>query len=105
MIAFEAVLQLFLPGKTVEGPISSSGNRSVYKANNMQTYVVTLITYLSLWWFGILNPAIVYDHLGEIYSTLLFGSFIFCIFLYIKGHVAPSSTDSSSSNNIIIDFY
>ena len=61
--AFEAVLQLFLPGKTVEGLISS-GNRYVYKANNMQTYVVTLITYLSLWWFGILNLAIVYDHLG-----------------------------------------
>ncbi|RHN62817.1 putative 7-dehydrocholesterol reductase [Medicago truncatula] len=56
-------------------------------------------------WFGIFNPTIVYDHLGEIYSTLSFGSFIFCIFLYIKGHLAPSSTDSGSSGNIIIDFY
>jgi hypothetical protein len=34
--------------------------------------------------FGIFNPAIVYDHLGEIYSALVFGSFVFCIFLYIK---------------------
>lgn len=34
--------------------------------------------------FGIFNPAIVYDHLGEIYSALIFGSLIFCIFLYIK---------------------
>ena len=29
--AFEAALQLFLPGKTVEGPISPCGNRPVYK--------------------------------------------------------------------------
>lgn len=88
--------------------------------------------------FGIFNPTIVYDHLGEIYSALIFGSFIFCIFLYIKvrvssyvmpigilinhyliiwlifltlmfyvykGHLAPSSTDSGSCGNIIIDFY
>lgn len=34
--------------------------------------------------FGIFNPTIVYDHLGEIFSALIFGSFVFCIFLYIK---------------------
>ncbi|CAL5443608.1 unnamed protein product [Camellia sinensis] len=108
--AFEAVLQLFLPGKRVEGPISPAGNRPVYKvpdicANGVAAYAVTLITYLSLWWFGAFNPSIVYDHLGEIFSALIFGSFIFCIFLYIKGHVAPSSSDSGSCGNIIIDFY
>ncbi|KAF6138401.1 hypothetical protein GIB67_032905 [Kingdonia uniflora] len=102
---FEAVLQLFLPGKRFEGPISPEGNRPVYKANGLQAYAVTLVTYLGLWWFGIFNPAIVYDHLGEIFSALIFGSFAFCIFLYIKGHLAPSSTDSGSSGNLIIDFY
>ncbi|AQK70860.1 7-dehydrocholesterol reductase [Zea mays] len=102
---FEAVLQLLLPGKRFEGPISPAGNVPVYKANGLQAYAVTLITYLGLWWFGIFNPAIVYDHLGEIYSALVFGSFVFCIFLYIKGHVFPSSSDSGSSGNVIIDFY
>lgn len=29
--AFEAVLQLLLPGKRVEGPVSPAGNRPVYK--------------------------------------------------------------------------
>ncbi|KAM0914860.1 hypothetical protein ACQ4PT_011237 [Festuca glaucescens] len=102
---FEAALQLLLPGKRFEGPVSPSGNVPVYKANGLQAYAVTLATYLSLWWFGIFNPAIVYDHLGEIYSALVFGSFVFCILLYIKGHVAPSSSDSGSSGNAIIDFY
>ncbi|CAI9114575.1 OLC1v1015327C1 [Oldenlandia corymbosa var. corymbosa] len=103
--AFEAALQLLLPGKTVEGPISPAGNRPVYKANGLQAYAVTLITYVALWWFEIFNPVLVYDHLGEIFSALIFGSLVFCVLLYIKGHVAPSSTDSGSSGNIIIDFY
>ncbi|KAL9388223.1 hypothetical protein Peur_016828 [Populus x canadensis] len=65
--------------------------------------MVTLVAYLSLWWFGIFNPAVVYDHLGEIFSALILASFNFCFFLY--GHLAPSSTDSGSSGNIIIDLY
>ncbi|KAF8736503.1 hypothetical protein HU200_014334 [Digitaria exilis] len=47
---FEAVLQLLLPGKRFEGPISPAGNVPVYKANGLQAYAVTLITYLGLWW-------------------------------------------------------
>ncbi|CAN7105077.1 unnamed protein product [Brassica rapa subsp. narinosa] len=50
--AFEAALQLLLPGKRVEGPVSPTGNRPVYKV-----------------------------------------------------HVAPSSSDSGSCRNLIIDFY
>lgn len=33
--AFEAALQLWLPGKRVEGPISPTGNRPVYKVPNI----------------------------------------------------------------------
>ncbi|XP_078443227.1 ergosterol biosynthesis ERG4/ERG24 family [Wolffia australiana] len=102
---FEAVLQLALPGKRVEGPISPNGNIPVYKANGMQAYAVTLVAYLGLWWFRIFNPVVVYDHLGEIFSALIVGSLVFCILLHIKGHLAPSSTDSGSSGNLIIDFY
>ncbi|KMZ69960.1 7-dehydrocholesterol reductase [Zostera marina] len=102
---FEAALQLALPGKTVQGPVSPAGNIPIYKANGMAAYLVTIITYISLWWFGVFNPAIVYDHLGSIFSSLLVGSFFFCILLHIKGHMAPSSTDSGSSGNLILDFY
>ena len=103
--AFEAALQLFLPGERVTGPVSPAGNVPIYKANGVAAYFITLITYIAIWWFGLFNPAIVYDHLGEIFSALIIGSFIFFILLYIKGHVAPSSTDSGSSGDAIIDFY
>ncbi|KAL5554458.1 hypothetical protein UlMin_041859 [Ulmus minor] len=101
--AFEALLQLLLPGKRVEGPISPTGidlSTRCLLANGMLAYFVTLATYLSLWWFGIFNPAIVYDHLGEIFSALNLGSLVFCVLLYIK-----SLHHSGSSRNISIDFY
>ncbi|PNX90841.1 7-dehydrocholesterol reductase-like protein, partial [Trifolium pratense] len=47
--AFEAALQLLLPGPTVYGPISPAGNRPVYKANGVAAYLVTLLTYVALW--------------------------------------------------------
>lgn len=42
------------------------------------------LTSFLLFRFGIFNPAIVYDHLGEIFSALVFGSLVFCILLYVK---------------------
>lgn len=49
-----------------------------------------LIFFLSMFFrFGIFNPTVVYDHLGEIFSALIFGSFVFCIFLYIKVRIEP----------------
>jgi 1,4-dihydroxy-2-naphthoate octaprenyltransferase len=38
--------------------------------------------------FGIFNPSIVYDNLGEIFSALIFGSLVFCVFLYIKVRIS-----------------
>ncbi|KAH7440851.1 hypothetical protein KP509_03G014000 [Ceratopteris richardii] len=102
---FEAALQLLLPGKEVFGPISPMGNRPVYKENGLAAYACTIIAYLLIWRLGVFNPAIVYDHLGEIFSALIFGSIVFCLLLYIKGHVAPSSSDSGSLGDPIIDFY
>ncbi|CAK7323774.1 unnamed protein product [Dovyalis caffra] len=87
-VAFEAALQLHLPGKRVEGPISPEGNQPVYKANGLAAYIVTLVTYASLWWFGIFNPAVVYDHLGETFSALILGRFVFLFFLIRKNTAA-----------------
>lgn len=103
--AFEAALQLLLPGREVLGPVSPMGNRPVYKENGLAAYLITAMTYILIWRLRWFNPSLVYDHLGEVFSALILGSIVFCILLYIKGHVAPSSADSGSSGDAIIDFY
>lgn len=142
-----SLVSFFSPQTVVTGwkCMVSGGNLLQFSTSYLLTRSCVFYT-LSISWlmlslyaffrFGIFNPTIVYDHLGEIYSALIFGSFIFCIFLYIKvrvssyaigilinhyliiwlisltlmfyvykGHLAPSSTDSGSCGNIIIDFY
>ena len=44
--AFEAALQLFVPGKQYLGPKSPKGNVPVYKANGLQCYGITLLAFL-----------------------------------------------------------
>uniref|UniRef100_A0A061S7K6 7-dehydrocholesterol reductase n=1 Tax=Tetraselmis sp. GSL018 TaxID=582737 RepID=A0A061S7K6_9CHLO len=103
--AVEAFLQLALPGKKFLGPVSPKGNVPVYKANGMQAYVTTLVLFFAVWGSGIYNPARVYDLMGEILAALNIFSLLFCLFLNIKGHVAPSSTDSGSTGSLLYDYY
>lgn len=102
---FEAFLQLCVPGSTHIGPVSPAGIRPVYKNNGFACYTITLVTYYVMYKTGYFNPAIVYDHLGEIFSTLIIGSFLVCCLLYVKGHLMPSSLDWGSSGNVLVDFY
>ncbi|KAH9489617.1 7-dehydrocholesterol reductase [Bulinus truncatus] len=83
-------------------------NIPVYTDNGFLYFVITM----GLFWtltlllrpFGI-SPSIYYDRFDEILITLNAFSLIFCAVLYLKGKLAPSSTDSGSSGNIIFDYY
>jgi 7-dehydrocholesterol reductase len=79
--------------------------QSRYKANGLQSYLFTLAIFLVLHTSGVVRPALVYDKFGEIISSLNVFALLFCAMLTVKGHVAPSSTDSGTTGNAVIDFY
>jgi 7-dehydrocholesterol reductase len=104
--AFELMLMRFLPGKLFYGPITPAGNVPVYKANGVCAYLTTLLAfYLCAFQFELFSPTVIYDNFAGILGALNISSLIFCLLLLIKGHIAPSSTDSGSSGNIIFDYY
>lgn len=104
--AFELILMKVLPGKMFHGPITPAGNIPVYKANGVLAYVVTLASfYLGAYQFNLFSPTIIYDHFGGIIGALNIFSLFFCLFLLIKGHVAPSTNDNGSSGNVLFDYY
>ncbi|CAI5518213.1 unnamed protein product [Closterium sp. Naga37s-1] len=103
--AFEALLQVLLPGKEFVGPVSPAGNRPIYWCNGFQAYMVSIVTYIFIWRAGWFNPSLVYDNFGSILSALNVVSLLLCLFLYAKGHLAPSSSDWGSSGNFIQDFF
>ena len=105
-VVLEIILMCLLPGKTVYGPISPKGNIPVYKSNGILAFLITIMGFC-IATFGLrLFPAtILYDNLGFILCALNIFSLIFCVLLYIKGRFFPSSTDASTSNNILFDYY
>ncbi len=105
---FTLILQVIVPGPRAEGPITPKGHIPVYKDNGFSCYVISIVAFAALTYYlkqhG-MSTTVVYDHFGDILATLNVGSFIFCIFLYLKGRIAPSSVEHGSSGNPIFDYY
>ncbi|ESP05414.1 hypothetical protein LOTGIDRAFT_103100 [Lottia gigantea] len=105
---YALAMMKLLPGKRVEGPVTPKGNVPVYKDNGFLFYITTMglfaILTVVLKQFGS-SPTIVYDRFDEVLTTLNIFSFVFCWFLYIKGLFAPSTTDSGTTGNVILDYY
>lgn len=104
--AFQIVLMKLLPGKKVEGPVTPKGNIPVYKANGIFAFLLTFTLFFLLTAVFKLFPAtIIYDNFGAILSSLNLFAIGFCLFLYIKGRLSPSSSDSGTTGSFIFDFF
>jgi len=103
---FQLVLMRTVPGKPFEGPVTPMGNTPVYRNNGLACFLITIGCFLAgsygLHWF---SPTILYDELGPLFGALNVFSLFFCLFLYLKGIIAPSSSDASTSGNPVFDYY
>lgn len=104
--AFELMLMKLLPGPRFEGPVTPKGNVPVYKANGVLAFIVTILTFhTASHYLHLFSPTIIYDNFGALLGALNFFSLIFCVFLYFKGLIKPSSSDCGSTGNFIFDFF
>lgn len=104
--AFQIFLMKILPGKKSEGPITPMGNIPIYKANGIAAFGITLTLFFLLTnVFKFFPATIIYNHFGPLLGALNTFALLFCLVLFIKGHLAPSSTDSGTTGNFIFDYY
>jgi 7-dehydrocholesterol reductase len=104
-MAFELALMKLVPGRRFEGTLTPQGNRPIYTANGVACYVITIATLLLLAHYHLFDPATVYDKFGNILSSMNVFAMCFCCMLLVKGYVAPSSSDSGTTGNIVQDFF
>ena len=107
--AWAMILQVAVPAPEVTGTQTETGHVPVYKDNGLRCYLITMIsgailTYIMKTQYGV-SPTIVYDMYGDIMGFLLWFGVVVCIFLYIKGHIAPSGKDTCITGYPIYDFY
>jgi 7-dehydrocholesterol reductase len=104
--AFQLALMRLVPGREYRGPITPSGNVPVYIANGLQSFFITVCSFLlGAYYFKWFSPTIIYTHYAEMISAMCVFSFGFCALLFIKGLNFPSSADSGSTGNYVLDFY
>lgn len=104
-MSFQLALMKLVPGQRFEATLTPKGNLPVYKANGVACYLITLATLILLAHFNLFDPATVYDKFGNILSSMNVFAMCFCFMLLVKGYVAPSSTDSGTTGNIVQDFF
>ncbi|KAK7100219.1 uncharacterized protein [Littorina saxatilis] len=107
--AFALCLMRLVPGNTVYGPLTPKGNRPQYTDNGFSCFLITIAAFLVVTvvcktYFSV-SPTIVYDRFDEVLLVLNIFSMLFCLLLYVKGLLAPSTSDSGSSGNVIFDYY
>ncbi|MFJ1266980.1 7-dehydrocholesterol reductase [Legionella lytica] len=105
-IVFQLALMRLLPGKAFDGPITPKGNIPTYKENGPLAFVTTMGLFcVASFGLNLFPATILYDNLGALFGALNIFSLVVCLFLYLKGRFAPSSTDSGITNNFIFDYY
>jgi 7-dehydrocholesterol reductase len=94
-----------VPGKEFKATATPSGHVPIYNANGIQCYVITIFALFVSSYFGIFNPADVYDNMGKLLSSINLFAVIFCFVIMLKGLYFPSTKDSGSNGNFLIDYF
>jgi 7-dehydrocholesterol reductase len=104
-MAFELFLMRAVPGKVFKATPTASGHIPVYNANGVQCYLITLAALFAIAHYGLWNPADVYDYMPKILSSLNVFALGFCTMLTLKGLTFPSTKESGTNGNLIVDFF
>jgi 7-dehydrocholesterol reductase len=113
--ALQIALLRLLPGRRYSGPITAAGEVPEYVDNGLAAFFVTIAVFFGLSSWGVggavlpaalrYAPTIFYDEYVPLISMLSVGALGMCALLYVKGLVAPSSRDSGSSGNFVMDLF
>lgn len=104
--AVQLALMRLLPGPEHRGPVTATGNVPLYRANGPLAFGVTVGLYcICSFGLGLFPASILYHRMGELLGALNIFALAFCLALYLKGRLAPSSSDHSVSGHFIFDYY
>lgn len=84
-LGLQIALQVFLPGREVEGLAQRDGLKILYKLNGFASFIVTLGVLAGVYAGGLIRGADVLAELGGMLSTAILFAYGFALFLYFYG--------------------
>jgi len=105
-VALQIMLDIAVPGKKYNGPVTPKGNVPHYKNNGLAVYLITMTLFAVFGlYLRVFDPAVVYDQFGYLLGAANLLGVVFAFFLYIKGSYFPSSSDVYPTGNLAFDYY
>jgi protein-S-isoprenylcysteine O-methyltransferase Ste14 len=101
-LVFQALLQAFAPGPTVEGSPLDDGTRLRYRMNGRSSLLITAVVLAAGVGAGWLPPRWIYDHFGELISVITIFSYAFALFLLLY---ARATEPARESRGVIVDYF
>ena len=87
---FQAMLYTYLPCSTSFGQLTPAGNLLGYKTNGLVAWVITHVLAAAATVAGLLDPAILAQHWGELLVAANIYGFLVSAFSYMKALLAPT---------------
>jgi|SRR5262249_49494337 len=103
-LTFQILLQIYAPGKWVEGTPLSDGTRLKYKLNGWSAWWFTWAVLVAAVALQLFSPAIVADQFGALLTTATVFSYLFSFYLYWHGKRFGSEHERVTSS-AIYDFW
>ena len=101
-LVFQALLQAFAPGPTVEGTPLEDGTRLRYRMNGRSSLLITAGAFGAGVGSGLFPLRWIYDQFGELISVVTLFSYLFALFLLIYGR---ASEPDRKPRGVIIDYF
>jgi delta14-sterol reductase len=103
-LTFQGLLQIYAPGKWVEGPSLADGSRLKYKMNGWFAWWFTWATLGAGVAMQVISPTILADQFGPLLTTANIFTYLFCFYLYWHGKKFRTKHERVT-NNAIYDFW
>lgn len=105
LLTLQLVLLLLVPGQRFRGPRAPSGHLPEYTDNGFPCFFLTLGALAFVSRVFSVAPTLIFDELLPILSALNASALALSVLLCAKGLTHPSTADSGSSGNLILDLY
>ena len=99
-LVFQGLLQIYAPGKWVEGTPLANGARLKYRMNGWVAWWFTWVVLAAGVTLKIFSPTILADQLGPLLTTANIVAWLFCFYLYWRGKLCTTQDERTTGNAV-----
>ncbi|KAF2357650.1 Ergosterol biosynthesis ERG4/ERG24 [Trinorchestia longiramus] len=105
VLAFWALLSLWVPGKEFIGPVPQFGRAPRYRDNGYKFYWYSVILCFLILMFRPGLASRIYYIFPEILAACNITALVFCVYLLIRGKVSPQTAEKLPPRPLVYEFY